>query len=150
MTRFRTSGKGNRLMAISTRIRFDASYEDDFGQADPEFDRFVGLYAPVPDANVPRLRKRMTCLLKSTRSAVAACALAFVLNGCSSYSIPSPISAVLSPSQASGGKSSPRVQDCLVVDTATGDVTKSRFVCHGKTYTAQELYNLRTDNANSK
>ena len=91
---------------------------------------------------------RKSSVLKSKRVAVA---LALLLSGCSSSSssLLSPLSGMFSPSQASSNSSTPNVQSCLLVNTATGDITKSEYVCNGKTYTAHDLYNLREKGANS-
>lgn len=104
---------------------------------------------------VVMLRNRMFERLNRNRLcrwAAGTCALAFLLSACSSNSssVLSPVSGIFSPSTGSNGGSAPRVQDCTVVNTGTGDVTKTQYICHGKLYSAKDLYDLRTKDANSK
>lgn len=91
----------------------------------------------------------MTSVLKFKRRALAACAIALVLSGCSSSnSILTRAEGLVSPASESNSASTPNVRNCLIVNGATGDITKTEYVCNGKTYTSDQLYKLR-EKANS-
>ena len=83
------------------------------------------------------------------RAAIVVCALAVVLSGCSDFSFSffgHPLSWPSSGSQEPAGKDDPpRIQDCTIVNGATGDQTQTQYLCNGKVYSGRELYKLRED-----